>query len=71
MGVTKFRWTDAIDWEFVRKQAESAIAEYHDWERQVRLGAGETTPLLASVGEALIALAEFVGIDSHVYGRDE
>lgn len=70
MPVRRHRWSDSPDHEFVKAQAEQAVSAYCNWLRiAARDSNAETSPLLAQVGDALIELAEFVGIYVHIYGE--
>ena len=67
MAPSKHRWSDNPDWPHVRASVETAIRCYqaHD------PGFNQEVPvddLIEMVGEALIDLAECVGITTHVYG---
>ena len=71
MSPRKHNWSDSPDWEYVREEAEQAITAYCEWlGRAQRDPNASTTPLLATVGEALITLGDFVGISVHIYGKE-
>ena len=70
MSPRKPRNEDNPDWEMVRAEATEAIWAYLDWmDRCRRDSNAEASPLLVSVGEALIALSEHVGMSVHIYGK--
>jgi hypothetical protein len=71
MSPRKHRWSDSPDFEFIKAQAEHAVAAYCEWLRVVsRDSNAEVSPLLTQVGEALIDLSELIGLSAHIYGEE-